>query len=418
MASIWCVSAPLYSHTDWGGYLRTAQALAQRGHTVTWISGASLAGPITSAGLAFLPVAETGWLWPPPPAPDISAMSPADAILLRYRRALDTWLDEAKVTAGVEALLALAKAHGTPDFILTDPFLSAAAIAAEALDVPMVVCGWPAMRELDETSLFWVQNELAKDSRDRIDRLFARFGVTGRNFSSGAAPSVLSPLLHVTYFTRGWYLADDANLLPQNLYAGGVPVRAVEPEWLAAIPAERPLALVTLGTTFTGDLGFYAWAAQAAAREGLLPVVALGNNPIAPDKKAELLKALPKGTRLVNYVPFDAVLPRAKLMIHHGGMGTTHAAVVWGVPQIIVPHAADQRGQARRASQAKVGLNLTAHDVRHGKLWEGARAILRDEWVLANCTRLAAEMAALGGADTAATAIEDIMTRESKRTGG
>lgn len=409
MAKIWCLSAPLYSHTDWGGYLRTARALARRGHDVRWISGAALENAIKGAGLPFMTVEETGWLWPPPPAPDVSGMPPAEAVALRYRRALDTWLDEAKVTAGVEAILKLAETDGVPDLILTDPFLSASAVAAEILDVPMIVCGWPAMRELDETSLFWVQRTLAEESRMRVERLLSRFGAAGRNFSSGAAPSVLSPLLHVTFFTAGWYQADAENLLPQNVYVGGVPVKAPEPEWLQAIPAERPLALVTLGTTFTGDLGFYAWAAQAAAREGLLPVVAIGGNPIAPDAKAELVKALPKGTRLVNFVPFDAILPRARLMIHHGGMGTTHAAAVWGVPQIIVPHAADQRGQAQRAAQAKVGLNLTAHDVRHGKLWEGARAILRDAWVLENVRALAAEMAALGGPDKAAEYILSII---------
>lgn len=402
MAKIWCLSAPLYSHTDWGGYLRTARVLAGRGHDVRWISGAALENAIRGAGLAFTAIEETGWLWPPPPAPDVSSMPPAEAVMLRYRRALDTWLDEDKVAAGVAAILKLAGEDGAPDLILTDPFLSASAIAAEVLDVPMIVCGWPAMRELDETSLFWVQRTLADESRERVQRLFSRFGIQGRNFSSGAAPSVLSPLMHITYFTAGWYQADAENLLPQNVHAGGVPSRVPEPDWLSAIPAERPLALVTLGTTFTGDLGFYAWAAQAAAREGLLPVVAVGRNPIAPDAKADLIKALPKGTRLVNFVPFDAVLPRAKLMIHHGGMGTTHAAVVWGIPQIVVPHAADQRGQAQRVAQAKVGLNLTAHDVRHGKLWEGARAILKDQWVLENAKALAAEMVALGGAEKAA----------------
>ncbi len=406
MASIWCISAPLYSHTDWGGFLQTARALARRGHSVRWISGAALERPVSAAGLPFHAIEETGWLWPPPPAPDLTALPPAEAVMLRYRRALDTWLDEAKVASGVESILRLAEAEGKPDLILTDPFLSAAALAAEVLDVPLIVCGWPAMRELDETSLFWVQKTLAVESRERIERLFACFGTSGKNFSSGAAPSVLSPLMHVTYFTPGWYQADADNLLPQNVYVGGVPIAASEPDWLAEIDADRPLALITLGTVFTGDLGFYAWAAQAASREGLLPVVAIGNNPIEPEKKSELVRALPKGTRLVNFVPFDAVLPRAKLMIHHGGMGTTHSAVVWGVPQIVVPHAADQRGQARRAAQAKVGLNLTAHDVRHGKLWEGARALLRDQHVQSTCRLLAEEMTALGGVEAAAERIE------------
>lgn len=407
MSKIWCISAPLYSHTDWGGFLKTAQALRRRGHDVTWVSGTAIAGAV--GDLPFLTLNESGWLWPPPPLPDISTIKPQEAIMVRYRRALDTWLDEEKVAAGIRGLLALAEQHGAPDLILTDPFLSASAIAAEVLGIPMVVCGWPALRELDETMLYPVQKVLADDSRQRVDRLCQTFGVTGENFSGGSTPSILSPQLHLSFFCDTWYQADAHNLLEQNEFVGGQPDPAPIPDWLAAIPAEIPLAVITLGTTFTGDLGFYAWAAQAAARCGLLPVVAIGNNPIAPDAKQELIKALPRGTRLVNYVPFDAVLPRAKIMIHHGGMGSTHRAVVHGVPQIVVPHAADQRGQARRASQALVGLNLTAHDVRHGKLLEGTRALLKDERVQQNARDLAAEMTSLGGADSAADAIEAIL---------
>jgi MGT family glycosyltransferase len=374
---------------------------------VAWVSGTAIAGAV--ADLTFLTLNETGWLWPPPPLPDITTIKPQEAVMVRYRRALDTWLDESKVEAGIRGLLALADQHGAPDLIMTDPFLSASAIAAEVLGIPMVVCGWPALRELDETLLYPVQKVLADDSRQRVDRLCQTFSVTGENFSGGSTPSILSPHLHLSYFCDTWYQADAHNLLAQNEFVGGQPDAAVTPDWLAAIPMDIPLAVITLGTTFTGDLGFYAWAAQAAARCGLLPIVAIGNNPIAPDAKQSLLKALPRGTRLVNYVPFDAVLPRAKIMIHHGGMGSTHRAVVHGVPQIVVPHAADQRGQARRASQALVGLNLTAHDVRHGKLLEGTRALLADAQVQQTARDLATEMASLGGAASAANAIEDIL---------
>ncbi len=72
--------------------------------------------------------------------------------------------------------------------------------------------------------------------------------------------------------------ADGANLLPQTLFVGGAPTppRDDPPEWLSAIPADAPLALVTLGTTFTGDLGFFSWSAQAAMRAGMLPMVVAG----------------------------------------------------------------------------------------------------------------------------------------------
>jgi UDP:flavonoid glycosyltransferase YjiC (YdhE family) len=273
----------------------------------------------------------------------------------------------------------------------------------------MMVAGWPAQANLDEQSLFPVQRNLSRDSQQRIQRLCDRFGLAGKYFSRGATPSIVSDLLHLTYFTREWYQAEDYLLLPQTAFVGGTPDLPDDPTptWLNDIPREQPLALVTLGTTFTGDLGFYSWAAQAVAARGLLPIVAIGFNPLDPDKKAELKRALPGGTRLVQYVPFAHVLPRCKLMVHHGGMGSTHAAVVHGVMQIVVPHAADQRIQAMRVAQMKIGLNLTAHDVRNNMLRDGTKALLEADWVQENATTLAADMARLGGVVQGATLIEE-----------
>jgi MGT family glycosyltransferase len=413
MAHFWFLSAPLFSHLDWGGYLKTAQALLARGHDVTWVSENTMGGALAAAGVPFAPIRKTGWLWPPPPAPDLTRIAPQEAVMLRYKRALDTWLTEDLVGDAVAALLELADEMGRPDAIVTDPFLTAAALTAEALAVPLAVCGWPAQRELNEELLFPVQKTLGSESQERIERLKARFGLRGSNIAPGPTPSILSPHLHVSYFSPTWYAADEANLLPQTLLVGGAPApqAAPLPEWLAAIPAELPLALVTLGTTFTGDLGFFSWAAQAAARAGYLPLVVVGWNPIEEAEKAKLIAALPSGTRLLNFVPFDLVLPRTQLMIHHGGMGTTHAALVHGTPQIVVPHAADQRGQARRVAQAKVGLNLTAHDVKQGMLLEGVKAIASDDRVRQTARDLAAEMAALGGPERAAEAVAGMLAK-------
>src|SRR5690606_33550723 len=118
MSKIWFISAPLLGHLDWGGLLKTAQALQQRGHEVSWLSGQPVAGAITNAGVQFIPVRQTGWLWPPPPAPDLSTIPPQQAVMLRYKRALDTWLTVDLVAEAVETLLELAQS-GKPDLIVT-----------------------------------------------------------------------------------------------------------------------------------------------------------------------------------------------------------------------------------------------------------------------------------------------------------
>jgi UDP:flavonoid glycosyltransferase YjiC (YdhE family) len=54
--------------------------------------------------------------------------------------------------------------------------------------------------------------------------------------------------------------------------------------------------------------------------------------------------ALPPGCLSIGPVPHARLFPRVAAVVHHGGAGTTSAAARAGVPQVIVPHAADQFG--------------------------------------------------------------------------
>lgn len=44
----------------------------------------------------------------------------------------------------------------------------------------------------------------------------------------------------------------------------------------------------------------------------------------------------------VDEAPFAALFPRCRLVVHHGGAGTVATALRAGVPQLVVPHLADQ----------------------------------------------------------------------------
>lgn len=54
-------------------------------------------------------------------------------------------------------------------------------------------------------------------------------------------------------------------------------------------------------------------------------------------------------------VPHDWLFPRMRAVVHHGGAGTTHAALLAGVPQLAVPHIADQPYWARRIHEEHLG---------------------------------------------------------------
>jgi sterol 3beta-glucosyltransferase len=59
--------------------------------------------------------------------------------------------------------------------------------------------------------------------------------------------------------------------------------------------------------------------------------------------------------RVVEGIPHTWLLPRMSLVIHHGGAGTTGAAIRAGVPSVATPYTADQAFWARRVRGLGVG---------------------------------------------------------------
>ncbi len=53
--------------------------------------------------------------------------------------------------------------------------------------------------------------------------------------------------------------------------------------------------------------------------------------------------------------PHDWLLPRCKMLIHHGGAGTTSAGLRSGIPNIVVPFTADQPFWGRRVHALGAG---------------------------------------------------------------
>lgn len=64
---------------------------------------------------------------------------------------------------------------------------------------------------------------------------------------------------------------------------------------------------------------------------------------------------LPDGFLSIGDVPHDRLFPRVACVIHHGGAGTTQTAARAGVPQLVVPHAADQHYWAHRVQKLGLG---------------------------------------------------------------
>jgi MGT family glycosyltransferase len=404
MRLLFC-SAQLPGHLDWGGYLLTAVELAQRGHTVLWASGAAVGKRIAAAGLSFQALAETGWRWPPPPPLPAPPVQDEAWQQRRALRALDQWLDVPRVAAALSELLLVGETF-QPDLVITEPFVAAAGLVAEQLGVPLVVAGWPAF-ERKSTA----QSEVVELARRRLAELTLGFGLQGRYWTPTGPPAMLSPDLHVTYWSASWYGSQP--LQPQTHHFGGSPPARATADRGLPPPDQLPWVLITLGTSFNNDPNFFLAAAHAATRLGCLPVVALGRHAQPADDA--WLRRLPAGTPVRCLIAFDATLPYLAAAIHHGGAGTTHALVTHAVPQIVVPHAADQTYQGAGVVHSGIGHYMPPRSVTIDSLAGALATLLPDlSDVRSRARQVQAEFAALGGARAAADAIESTFARVAK----
>lgn len=98
----------------------------------------------------------------------------------------------------------------------------------------------------------------------------------------------------------------------------------------------EPPVCVTFGSTIYNNPEYiYANVLQALRISNSRAIILSGWSDI---RKIEL----PDNVIVMDSAPHDWLLPRCKVIIHHGGAGTTAAGLRAGIPNIIVPSAADQ----------------------------------------------------------------------------
>jgi UDP:flavonoid glycosyltransferase YjiC (YdhE family) len=68
----------------------------------------------------------------------------------------------------------------------------------------------------------------------------------------------------------------------------------------------------------------------------------LGWSTLPVSEADELLAGRSANILVMDDVPHDWLLPRCKTILHHGGAGTTAAGLRGGIPNLVIPFAADQ----------------------------------------------------------------------------
>ena len=353
------VAAPLTGHLL--PLVPLAAALHAQGHAVTVASGGALS---SVAGL---------------PVHDISARLHLTRLGLTMAATHPRLVvPEARGTAGtaavgpifgainarlVDDVVALAESV-RPDLVIHEPLAVSGAVAA-------AVCGAPAV--LVENMLWNGPELIAVTSADRtFVRAAARHGITTLPLP---AAIVTTPPRSVVGPREGMLMRV---VPPDSLEA------AEAPEWLLA-PGARPRLLVS--HTTVGGAGSLAHVRRVlAAAADVDAEIVLVRAP------AKLVAAgLPANVRAVDWIPMGRVLPHATAIIHHGGAGTTLAALGAGVPQLLVAGPGDRRFNARLVAARGAGLAMTSRQVDAAAL----RTVLTAGPLRTAAQEVAAEMATM-----------------------
>jgi len=99
----------------------------------------------------------------------------------------------------------------------------------------------------------------------------------------------------------------------------------------------------------------------------------------------------------IDPVSHARLFPRVALVVHHGGAGTTHTAARAGVPQLVVPHIADQYYFARRVRELGIGPPaISRRTLTTDTLLRRLRTAIEDPSLASRALELGQRLAELG----------------------
>jgi UDP:flavonoid glycosyltransferase YjiC (YdhE family) len=188
----------------------------------------------------------------------------------------------------------------------------------------------------------------------------------------------------------------------------------------AALPAQlekfldagEPPIVFTLGSAAVLAAGdFYEQSSRAAIRLGVRAVLLIGN-----DQRNLPHTPLPESICVAKYAPYSGLFPRAALVVHQGGVGTTAQCLRAGRPMLIMPYSHDQPDNARRMRRMGVARVIQRAHYVPWRVTRKLRAMLAEPEFELQARNAAEEVAHENGVKTACDALEAIHQSKSPRS--
>ena len=343
--------------------LALAGALEKRGHEVAWAAAEPVCVRLNERGFTAMPCGnpEPGGLSLLGRYPETAALPPEERPNFLFSKIFGP----ERAAPMLDDLLPLAR-EWSPSVMLCEQAELAGPIVAAVLGIPNVTHGFghplPAAR--------------VARAQDAMEPLWQTQGLTAPPFA-------------------GTYEHAYVDMYPEALKAYGnehisdvIKVRPHDPAPAAATGA--PLVYVTFGTVFNRDLSLIATVVEGVRALPVEVVVTLG-----PGHDPADLGEQPQNVQVAQYIPQEDLLPRCAAVVSHAGSGTFLAALTQGLPQLVLPQAADQFLNATAATRAGVAREIPPGEITAERVREELERVLHDPALVAAARAMSAEIAAM-----------------------
>ena len=188
--------------------------------------------------------------------------------------------------------------------------------------------------------------------------------------------------------------------IPENVRHVGPIFEEASAAWPVDLPwppnEDDSLVVIGLGTTYMQQEAILERILRALEPLGHRILVTLGTShgALRPDE----VMGGPWEVR--SHVSHIGVLPHAKLVVTHAGMGTVMASLAFGVPMLCFPMERDQFANAERVEALDAGRSLGL-DATDAEIARAIGEVSTQEQIRVGCRRMSEVVASYGGGERA-----------------
>ncbi|EFQ32735.1 MGT family Glycosyltransferase [Colletotrichum graminicola] len=380
-----------------------ARELVERGHEVVWTTIAPQEARVVASGAKFFPAEEVIKVDANMDGADPKDMAETAEIMFGGR-----------VTAQVADIRRVLKVF-KPDFVLNDALPQGVAALFELDEIPHYATlgvvplylpdiGPEPIEHAAQSPLGLLLSQ-PQLSLPTINSERQKLGLPALKVTDAFS---YSPFLHIQASCPSLEFQEGPEpVLPQAQYVGPLVTRVAGanlgvPTWWDDVVNATSVIGITQGTFAMNPTSLIIPAIQALQgdKRHLL---------VVPSKLADEIRekiSVEDNVRIAEWVPYDMLLPRCRLLVTNGGYGSVTQALSHGVPLVCAGTSEDKKDTAARVTWVGAGIDLKTDTPSVNQVRDAVHRVLEENTFAKNAAKVGKELNSQGGAKKACDLLE------------